>query len=290
MKRGTFIPALFVIVLITFDISLSIAHAKTKITIYKVANVTSGKNLRLRAWPSPKSRIKVSLPYNAKDIIATGKKKKLGRTQWLEVFWNKNKGWVNAKYLKKTGVLLKTAIKSDVTSPIKEKHIAKSRNKATKINSSTKRKISSRNTRSIKSKNIPIEMPPQEFGGDRYDQTLEMNAKEVKTAYAPKNKSSHKLICNGISPKPWNMKMSVSGNTMNITFLGKPSLKVPLRYNDWTSNNKVRMSLGGDRGRNSVIDVNLERTNACRVGSSKKRYRYEIKTTINNSFYSGCCR
>lgn len=290
MKRGTFISALFVIALITFDISLSVAYAKTKITIYKVTNVSSSKTLRLRAWPSPRSRIKVSLPYNAKDITATGKKKKLGRTQWLEVHWGKNKGWVNAKYLKKTGVLLRTAIKPSATLPTKKKHIAKSRNKPPKTNSTIKRKISSRNTRSIKSKNIPIEIPPQEFGGDRYDQTLEMNAKEVKTAYTPKNRSAHKLSCKGLSPKPWSMKMSFNGNIMNIAFLGKPTLKVLLRYNDWTSNNRVRMSLGGNRGRNSVIDVNLERTNACRVGSFKNRYRYEIKTTINNNFYSGCCR
>jgi len=288
MKQGTFISALFVIALITFDISLSVAYAKTKITIYKVTKVSSGKTLRLRAWPSTKSRVKVSLPHNAKDITETGKQKMLGSTKWLEVQWGKNKGWVNGKYLKKTGVLVKTAKKSLK----KNKHVAKSRNKPPR--STTKRKVSSRNTRSIKSKskstNAPVEMPPQEFGGDRYDQTIELNAKEVKTSYVAKNRSGHKLSCKGNSPKPWGMKMSISGNTMNIRFPGRSTLKVPLHYNEWTSNNKARMSLGGSRGRNTVVDVNLERSNSCRVGSSKDRYRYEIKTTINNQFYSGCCR
>lgn len=286
MKRGTFVSALFVIALISVDISLSVAHAQTKTTIYKVTKVSSGKTLRLRAWPSPKSRIKVSLPHNAKDITETGKRKKVGRTKWIEVRWGKNKGWVNSRYLKKTGVLLKT----DKQIALKTKQSTKSRNQAPKkIN---KRKTSSRNTRAKKYQpsSIPLEPPPQEFGGDRYDQTLEMNAKEVKTSYLPKRNSTRKLSCLGDIPKPWKMKLSLNGNTMNINFPGSPTLKVPLRYNEWTSNNKARMSLGGSRGRNMVVDVSLEKTNACRVSSSNRRFSYEVKTTINNQFYSGCCR
>jgi len=186
MKRGTFVSVLFVIALMSFDISQSIAHAQTKTTIYKVTKVSSGKTLRLRAWPSHKSRIKVALPHNAKDITETGKKRKIGRTKWIEVRWGNNKGWVNSKYLKKTGVLLKT----DKQIASNTKHKAKSRNKVSRqIN---KRKTFSRNTRSIKSRpsNIPMEIPPQEFGGDRYDQTIEMNAKEIKTSYAPKRNST----------------------------------------------------------------------------------------------------
>lgn len=284
MKRGTFISALFVVALISVDISLSIAHAQTKTTIYKVTKVSSGKTLRLRAWPSPKSRIKVSLPHNAKDITETGKRKKVGRTKWIEVRWGKNKGWVNSRYLKKTGVLLKT----DKQIASKTKPPAKSRNKASRKIS--KRKTSSRNTRSKKSipANVPLEMPPQEFGGDRYDQTIE--TREIKTAYVPKGNITRKLSCLGDTPKSWNMKLSLNGNTMNINFPGRRPLKVPLRYNEWTSNNKARMSLGGSRGRNTVVDVSLERTNSCRVSSSNRRFSYEIKTTINNQFYSGCCR
>jgi len=289
MTRGTFISALLVIALISIDVSLSVAHAKTKTTIYKVTKVSSGKTLRLRAWPSPKSRIKASMPHNAKNITETGKKKILGRTKWIEVRWHKNKGWVNSKYLKKTGVLLR-ADKPKISA---KEQSAKSRNKASqKIN---KRKVSarsSRNTRSKKTKAIDplLEMPPQEFSGDRYDQALETQAKEVKTSFSPKNRAQNKLSCTGASPKIWNMKMNIHDNTMNITFKGKHSLRVPLRYNDWTSNNRARMSLGGSRGRNTVVDVNLERTNTCRVSSSRNRYPYEIKATINNQFYSGCCK
>jgi len=290
MTRGTFVSALFVIALLSVDISLSVAYAKT--TIYKVTKVSSGSTLRLRAWPSPKSRIKASMPHNARNITETGKKKMLGRTKWIEVRWGKNRGWVNSKYLKKTGVLLKTNKPKSATKKLQS---AISRNKAPqKIN---KRKVSahsSRNTRSKKSKTInpQLETPPQEFGGDRYDQRIEMRAAEdIKTSFsAAHNMVQRKLSCTGTSPQIWNMKMNVRGNMMNIAFEGKRSFKVPLRYNEWTSNNRARMSLGGSRGRNTIVDVNLERTNTCRVSSSRNRYPYEIKATINNQFYSGCCR
>lgn len=288
MQRGTFVSALFVIALISIDITVSVSFAKSKITIYKVTKVSPGNKLRLRAWPSTKSRVKVSLPHNAKSLTETGKSKVVNGTRWVEVKWKKTQGWVSKNYLKKTGVLLKSN-----KNQLSAKSV-KSRNKASKPVS--KKKASSRNTRSIKSKTIRrsidprIEVPPQEFGGDRYDQTIEKSAKEVKVSRLKKNKIRRKLSCLGNTPKPWSMKLDVNGNTMSIRFPGKKALNVPLRYNEWTSLNKTRVNLGGSRGRNTVADVNLERTNACRITSSNKRFRYEIKTTINNKFYSGCCR
>lgn len=86
------------------------------------------------------------------------------------------------------------------------------------------------------------------------------------------------------------MKLNVNANNMSIKFPKRKILKVPLRYNEWTSSSKSRMSLGGSRGRNVVIDVNLERTNSCRVNAIKRIFHYDINTTINNKFYSGCCR
>ncbi len=285
MKRGTILSVLFVLGLILIDISLSVASAKNITTIYKVTNVSSGGSLQLRAWPSAKSRIKVSLPHNARNITETGKKKVVNGATWLEVHWGKNKGWVNGRYLKKTGVLVKNSKHS--SSPAKK---PVSRNNPVAIHK--KLNSHSRNSHSTGSSSDrgQNKTPPQELGGDRYDQTIDSSAREVKTAYIPKNHIQRKLTCAGNTPKPWNMKMSVSGNTLSISFPGKKTLKVPLRYNEWISNNKARMSLGGSHGRNMVVDVNLERTRACRVNSSRDNYSYEIKTTINNQFYSGCCR
>ena len=294
MTQRNFISALFVIALITFDI-VSIAHAKT--TIYKVTKVSTGSSLRLRAWPSTKSRIKKSLPFNAKNITETGKSKRVGRTKWIEVRWKDNRGWVNKSYLKKTGVLVLNSKKD--SSFMKDRPVAKSRNKvfSYKPSPAKKGKISSRNTRSLKSiKTKPnetqMEMPPQEFSGDRYDQTIELGAKEVKTSYSSNvkimRKVNRELSCSGNMQEPWDMKININGNNMRISFLDSNSFQVPLRYHEWTSKTRARMSLGGSRGRNLAVDVNLEKTNFCH--SSIVGANYEIKATINNKFYSGCCR
>lgn len=248
MKQGTFLSVLFVIALISFDITLSVAYAKPTTTVYKVTKISSGGKLRLRAWPSSKSRIKISLPHNAKNITTTGKSKVVSKIKWKEVKWKGTRGWVIARHLKKTGSQVK------------------SRNKVSK----------SKRT-------------PQEFRGDRYDQTIE--ARGMKTSHVPKkNKIRRNLSCSGNTPKPWNMKLNLNGNKMSIRFPGRKALTVPLSYNEWTSTNKSRINLGGSRGRNTVVDVNLERTNSCRINSRKGKYVFEIKTTINNRFYSGCCR
>ncbi len=279
MNRGTLISALFVLVLITFDIALSVAHAKNTLTVYKVTKVQQNNRLHMRKWPGPKSHIKASLPFNARNITSTGKKKLVGRAKWIEIKWQDKRGWVNSRYLKKTGIV--------------GTHKSKSRNNAVKTRIS--KKIRSRNSQStrqinkkIKTIENRIEMPPQEFGGDRYDQTID--SLDIKTSYVPKKKRSKKLSCSGKIPKPWRMKFNVSSNRMVINLSGKKALNVPLRYNEWASSKKERMNFGGSRGRNLVVDVNLERTNSCRAGLPNGTFRYEIKTTINNNFYSGCCR
>lgn len=85
------------------------------------------------------------------------------------------------------------------------------------------------------------------------------------------------------------MKLNISHKSLYISFTGRKTITVPLRYSDWASNNNTRVSLGGSRGRNIVIDVNLERSNTC-VTVASPINRYEITATINNQFYSGCCR
>ncbi len=87
MKRLS-ISAFIVLALISIDASITMAYAKTtdnKITIFKVNKVSPSNTLKLRAWPSTKSRIKQRLPYNAKDLTETGKQRVIGSTKWLEV-------------------------------------------------------------------------------------------------------------------------------------------------------------------------------------------------------------
>ncbi len=287
MKRIS-LSAIIVFALISIDASITMAYAKTttqkKITIFKVNKVSPSNTLKLRAWPSTKSRIKQRLPYNAKDLTETGKQRIIKGTKWVEVNWKKDKGWVISNYLQKTGVLLRPAQPNN--------------------NANNTNNIASRNNKSInppqrtaKVLAAPVEsldvMPVDQEGyaGDRYDQPTEGAATEMKTAFdinESNQPDAKMLLCNGKSPKLWNIKMNVANRNMNIKFGKNKAFNVPINYHAWATPNQVRMNIGGNQGRNNV-EVNLEKTNACYNGLSKTRFTYEVNATVNREFYTGCC-
>ena len=272
------LSAFIVIALIIFDATISVSYAKTKITIFKVTKVSPKSKLHIRAWPSPKSRVKKSLPYNAKDLTETGKTRIIGKAKWVEVNWKNTRGWVNGRYLKKTGVLLHA------------KNQTKQVVARTSRNTQSKKKVASKQPAPIQPVITPSaneEIPPQILSGDRYDQPTQIAATELKTSYSAK-KVNKILNCSGKTPNPWNIKLNMSKKRMSVRLNRKNTFNVPIKYHDWTSPTRVRMNLGGSRGRN-IVDVNLEKTDACSNGLSRTNFTYEINATINKQFYSGCC-
>ena len=291
MKRIT-LSAFIVLALITVDVTISMAYADSNITIFKVTKVLKKSKLQLRAWPSPKSRVKVSLPYNAIDLTATGKKKTLGKSKWLEVNWQNKRGWVNARYLSKTGVLpVATAkIKTQVVS-------SGSRNVSKSISRSVAKAkvqlISNTENNTVIEKNIPVtpNAMPQMPTENRYYQPTQIAAREVKTAFLANrgNKKTNRVLrCLGSSPRPWSIKMNVDDSKMQVNLKNGQVFNVPINYHDWASPSKVRLSFGGNKGRN-IVDVNLEKTDACSTGLSRTNYLYEVNATINRDFFTGCC-
>ncbi len=96
MKRtiNTLIPATF------FTLSLFIFSSSASANdIYKVTRVGQGNSLNLRAYPSSTSRIKVAIPHNASWVVKRNSSKKVGRSVWNKVVWNKEEGWVNSNFL-----------------------------------------------------------------------------------------------------------------------------------------------------------------------------------------------
>jgi len=273
IMKQNILSTLAVLAILSSNTVLSTAYADTKIKIFKVSQLTKKQKLKLRAYPSPKSRIKISLPYNAKDITETGKKKKVGRTTWRQVNWNKHQGWVKSQYLKKTGVLVK-------------KTEAKQANKKAISNSS--RNIIKR-AKVIYTPVIRPEDKPQSFGGDRYDQPAQMTATDIKVAYSEKGSGARRAFnCQGSKPQNWNITLDITNNNMRLDMPNRRPFNMPINYHEWESKSKVRMNLGGDKGRN-MVDVNLEKTNSCRNDNSRKTYPFEVNATINKSFFFGCC-
>jgi uncharacterized membrane protein len=271
MKRIS-ITAFIVLALVTIDVTITMSYAKAKTTIYKVTKLSPDSTLKLRAWPSPKSRIKTQLPYNAKDLTETGKQRIIGKTKWLEVNWQQNQGWVEADYLKKTGVLLHA------------------KNKASRNNKALEQPTEQL-AKSIIETLESIDERPEELVGDRYDQPEQIAATEIKTAFTENeenNSSLQILLCDGANPKYWNIKMDVADKNMQIRFSKSQTFNVPINYHAWATPNRLRMNIGGNQGRN-IVDVNLEKTNACYNGITKTRFSYEVNATINKEFYTGCC-
>jgi len=289
MKRIT-LSAFIVLALISIDATISMAYAKSNITIFKVTKVSTNNKLQLRAWPSPKSRVKVSLPHNAVDLLETGKKKVLGKSKWIEVTWQNNQGWVNARYLKKTGVLPISINKAQSVAVVAVTSGSRNITKAV-VNPVAKTKITTNLTREAKrvignpTPNTMPQMPTE----NRYYQPTQLAAREVKTTYTPNTESNNKILrCIGSSPRPWSIKLNTANKRMQVNFKNGQSFNVPINYHEWASSNKVRMNIGGNKGRN-IVDVNLEKTDACSTGLSRKNYMYEVIATINRDFFSGCC-
>ncbi len=266
------LSALVVVGLIMFDASLSLAFADSKVTIFKVTKVSPKNTLKLRAWPSTKSRIKEKLPYNAIDLTETGKERVVDGAKWVEVNYKRNKGWVMGRYLKKTGVLLHA------------NKIASRNPKASKSASPSISKVIPTQVESLSER-------PQELAGDRYDQTLEETVAE-KVSYSESVKRQQKneiLSCNGKRPTYWNIKLDMSNRNIQVKFPQKAAYNVPIKYHAWASPSRVNMNIGGTKGRN-IIDVNLEKTNACFNDMSQSAFAYEVNATINDKYYSGCCQ
>ena len=283
MKRIT-LSAFIVLALISIDLTISMAYANSNITIFKVTKVSTRNKLQLRAWPSPKSRVKVSLPYNAIDLTETGKKKVLGQTKWLEVNWKENRGWVNARYLIKTGVLPGRVQKNKIIASSASRNIDSSNN-AKKLSKKIVKKAQAIRRPSA---NAMPQMPTE----NRYSQPTQLlAAREVKTAYSGSIEPAQDgkiLSCVGSSPQDWSIIMDVANKKMRVNSQNRSPFYIPINYHEWASPSKVRMNIGGNKGRN-IIDVNLEKTDACSTGLSRKNYMYEVNATINRDFFSGCC-
>ena len=160
------ITAFIVLALVVIDASISMTYAKTKTTIFKVTEISPGKTLKLRAWPSTKSRVKNRLPYNAKDLTETGKQRIVGKTKWLEVNWQDTQGWVEANYLTKTGVLGQPIIKLHETTSLSISYLDKQIAKALGA--------------PVKS----LDEKPEELIGDRYDQPTQLAATKMRRLFS----------------------------------------------------------------------------------------------------------
>ena len=86
------------IVVIATLLTTNYASADSK--RYSVTGVAASTTLALYAWPDHSAERINTIPHDAKDISATGEFISLAPTNWIQVSWGNQTGWVDLALLK----------------------------------------------------------------------------------------------------------------------------------------------------------------------------------------------
>lgn len=79
-----------------FLASLLAATVVAAAVAYSVVNVRPGDVLNMRAQPNPSAPVVATIPHNATNVLLTGRR---GTGDWIEVTYQRRRGWVNANFL-----------------------------------------------------------------------------------------------------------------------------------------------------------------------------------------------
>jgi hypothetical protein len=63
---------------------------------YSVINVRPGDTLNMRAQPNPGAPVVYTIPHDASGVVLTGRR---AAGDWVEVTFQRRRGWVNARFL-----------------------------------------------------------------------------------------------------------------------------------------------------------------------------------------------
>jgi uncharacterized membrane protein len=81
---------------VLFVLSLLAAATASADIAYGVYNVRPGDTLNMRVRPDARARVVATIPHNGEGITLTGR---TAPGDWVEANFNRNRGWVNARYL-----------------------------------------------------------------------------------------------------------------------------------------------------------------------------------------------
>lgn len=79
-----------------FLLSLITASLTLAAVAYSVINVRPGDVLNMRASPNPSAAVVATIPHDAGGILVTGRR---AAGDWVEVTFQRRRGWVNARFL-----------------------------------------------------------------------------------------------------------------------------------------------------------------------------------------------
>ncbi len=94
MKVIIFLLKLVLLALVLFPVGVNANNYH-----YRVTKVAANDVLNIRAEPNSSSAIVARIPFNGVGISLSGASRRTGRSTWVKIRWQNNRGWVNRAYL-----------------------------------------------------------------------------------------------------------------------------------------------------------------------------------------------
>lgn len=94
---------------------LTTGYTSAETKNYSVTGVSANTTLALYAWPDHSAEKINTIPHDAKNISATGEFISLAPTNWIQINWGNQSGWVDLALLKPMANTSKAAKSSVIT-------------------------------------------------------------------------------------------------------------------------------------------------------------------------------
>lgn len=99
MKALSYVKSALAVSAIIVASSLLVTSVQANNDFYQVTNVEMDDSLNIRAAAGTGSPIIGTIPANGRTILTTGNSTRVGSSEWVEVVWLGQIGWVNSHYL-----------------------------------------------------------------------------------------------------------------------------------------------------------------------------------------------
>jgi len=222
--------------------------------VFSVARIPAWDNLNVRQNPGITHEVVGQIPANGEGVVALGKHKTIGKTEWVQVSWGPLKGWVNRHYL----IPAKTQTNSTINT----------------------RNSTTANT----SNNDSVFRSSTTTGNAQNNRKSEENS--LFTQAQPKKKPKV-LECGGTEPF-WNIDLSQDEMRVNIR---NEKRTLPLIQKTRQSQSILNIASVKARQGNNYVELFLIKSKDCKDGITEINYPYSVKAIINEQHtFNGCCK
>ncbi len=239
---------------------------------YQITKVEKWDSLNIREGAFGKSKVIGKIPYNGKGIVLTNKRKKNGRTVWVQVKWKGIRGWVSKRYLipESTGAQ------------------ANASKKAAKTGSASLNKGRSSQAYAVDPELLAA---AKAFEARKVEATENVvgnsQIKEVRKPQA--SKGQWILQCGNKHPTEWVIQVFPKHLSVNIS---KKVALLPItrKHQEKSVWNTALKTIVKANSQAHHLSMDITYTKNCMDSFLEKKVPFVIKANYNGKSLSGCCR